>query len=47
MFTRPFEGGDDHKWPYFMKENTFSGFVHALSTSPSAGRDVWGSEYDR
>jgi hypothetical protein len=47
MFTRPFEGGDEHKWPYFLGGNTFSEFVQALSTSPSAGRDVWGSEYDR
>ena len=47
MFTRPFEGGDEHKWPYFLDENTFSEFVQALSTSPSAGCDVWGSEYDR
>jgi hypothetical protein len=47
MFTRPFEGGDEHKWPYFLGGNTFSEFVQALSTSPSAGCDVWGSEYDR
>ena len=47
LYTRPFEGGDEFKWPYFLQENHFASFLHALRASPDADRSIWGTEYDR
>jgi hypothetical protein len=46
-FNRPFEGGDEDKWPFFLGEARFAALLSGLKESPDAGRDVWGEEHDR
>jgi hypothetical protein len=47
LFSRPFEGGDEKKWPYFLGDGRFASFLHALHSSADAQRHLWGAEYDK
>uniref|UniRef100_A0A7S4KEH4 Uncharacterized protein n=1 Tax=Guillardia theta TaxID=55529 RepID=A0A7S4KEH4_GUITH len=43
LFSRPFEDGDEDKWPYFMQEGRFLHFLR----NPDEHEEEWKEEYSR